>query len=52
MVGGRTAWEGKAGEFETIQLSGNNQGTGWYSLLGITGLEAIDKETVTKAEGT
>lgn len=53
MVGGRTAWEGKAGgEFEMIQLSGNNQGPGWYSLLGITGLEALGKETVTKAEGT
>lgn len=44
MVGGRTAWEGKAGEFEMIQLSGNSQGTGWYILLGITGLEAIGRE--------
>lgn len=35
-----------------IQLSGNSLGTGWYILLGITGLEAIDKETGTKAEGT
>lgn len=47
----KNSLEGKAGEFEVIQLSGNSQENSGYIHLGSTGLKVTGKEMITKAEG-